>query len=150
MFKQSLFAFSALLLAIGSVHTPIFANEHTSDTQVVEPAKTELLPIVAVVKADWCPACKKVGPTMMGLMKDYGSKAQFVVLDVTNPKTTAEAKKKAHELGLDAFFTEYGSKTSTVAIIDPKSKKIINLFMAEAKREKYTAALDKILAADKG
>lgn len=104
------------------------------------PAMTQ--PMIVVVRAEWCPACKKITPTLQGLMKDYQTQAQWVILDVSNKKSTAEAAQKAQELGLSDFFKKYGARTSTVAIIDPQSKKVLSLFMAESQREKYVTALD--------
>lgn len=120
---------------------PSYAHNPT-----VQIAKAAQKPIVAVVKAEWCGACKKITPTIMGLMKDYQSKATFVVLDVTDKTTSAEAAKKAKAMGLDKFFQEFGAKTSTVAIIDPQSKKVLNVFMAEGDRSKYASALDKAIS----
>lgn len=148
MFKPLSLSMAALLMAAGAIVTPALAEKPAAPQEAAQPAKDHQ-PIVAVVKADWCPACKKISPTVMGVMKDYMSKAQWVMLDVTNKQTTAEAEKKVKELGLEKFYAEYGSRTSTVAIIDPQTKKVLSVFMAEGRKEKYVAALNKALAAHK-
>ncbi|PIQ29138.1 thiol-disulfide isomerase [bacterium (Candidatus Blackallbacteria) CG17_big_fil_post_rev_8_21_14_2_50_48_46] len=147
MFKPVILSLFALLLSAGSLTLPAMAEKAPASQTQTQPAKAQVKPIVAVVKADWCPACQKISPTLMGLMKDYMNKADWVVLDVTNPKTTAEAEKKAKQLGLEKFYAEFGAKTSTVAIIDPQTKKVLKMFMAEGKREKYVLALNQALAA---
>jgi len=149
MFKPIALSMAALLLAAGAIVTPALAEKPSAAQEATQPTKAQNMPIVAVVKADWCPACKKISPTVMGVMKEYMSKAQWVMLDVTNAKTTAEAEKKVKELGLEKFYAEYGSRTSTVAIIDPQTKKVLSIFMAEGRKDKYVAALNKALAAHK-
>jgi len=101
-------------------------------------AKEDLRPIVAVISAEWCPYCKKVEPVVVGLMKDYSEKFNFVVFDVTNEKTTAEAMEKAESLGLGDFFKDFKGKTSTVAVL--KDKKIVYKTSNNGKRADYEKA----------
>lgn len=152
MFKLSLQFLATLLILSAAVISPVSA-ETTSTPKNVKPisemqnaAKTAKKPIVAVVKADWCPACQKIDPTIKALMKDYMATSQWVMLDVTNKTTAAEARQKAQDMGLEDFYKQFGARTSTVAIIDPDSKKVLKVFMAEDKREKYVIALDKAIA----
>ena len=56
-------------------------------------------PVVAIVRADWCPYCKDLEPKMMKLMEKYDEKMTFVILDITNAETTKNARataKSAH------------------------------------------------------
>ena len=100
-------------------------------------------PTVAIIKADWCSACQKVEPIMMGLMKEYDGKVNFVMLDVTNDDTTAQAAAKAKSLGLTAFFQANKKTTSTVAVFAGK-KQIYKTAMNYNKSD-YVAAFDKAL-----
>jgi len=79
-------------------------------------------PTVVVIRADWCRACQKVEPIMKRLMKDYGSKMNFVILDVTDEAAEANSLKKAKAMGLGRFFSANKKKTSTVAVCNGKSK----------------------------
>lgn len=101
------------------------------------------LPTVAVIKADWCPYCKNVDPVVMGLMKEYKGKVNFVMFDVTNDKTKAEAMKMAEEYGLSKFFKDNKNKTSTVAVL--KADKVTFKTSNNTKESDYTSAIDKAL-----
>jgi thiol-disulfide isomerase/thioredoxin len=101
------------------------------------------LPTVAVIAADWCPYCKNVDPVVMGLMKEYKGKVNFVMFDVTDDKTKAEAMKMAEEYGLSKFFKENKSKTSTVAVL--KGDKVTFKTSNNTKESDYTSAIDKAL-----
>ncbi|MDX2040174.1 MAG: cytochrome c biogenesis protein CcdA [Acidobacteriota bacterium] len=57
---------------------------------MIVPAMAKTKPTVAIIKAEWCSACQKLEPTMMELMKEYGDKVEFVVLDVSSDDKVAE------------------------------------------------------------
>jgi thiol-disulfide isomerase/thioredoxin len=100
-------------------------------------------PTVAVIRADWCPYCRQLEPTMMDLMKEYEGKLNFVMLDVTNEETTAKAAATAKSLGLTSFFEANKKKTSTVGIF--KNKKQLFKTTNNQDRSAYVAAFDKAL-----
>ena len=81
---------------------------------------------------------------MMGLMKEYGGKINFVILDVTNDDTTAAAAAKAKSLGLGAFFEANKKTTSTVGIF--KGKKNLFKTAMNTDRDAFVAAFNKALA----
>lgn len=99
-------------------------------------------PVVVDIYATWCPGCKNIAPTLSQLKQQYGTKASFVVLDVTNAKTSKAAMKTANELGLGGFLKANKAKTSTVAIIDPATGKIIKQFQNNADIAEYSSVLD--------
>ena len=105
--------------------------------------KEDMRPIVAVIRADWCPYCKKLEPIMMDLMKDYGEKLNFVVFDITNDETIAKSMELAKEKGLEEFFKENKDKSAFVAIF----KKNKEVFKAKYKTERdiYVKEFDKVL-----
>jgi thiol-disulfide isomerase/thioredoxin len=107
-------------------------------------------PVVVDIYASWCPGCKNIAPTLSQLKQQYGTKASFVVLDVTNAKTTKAAMKMATELGLTSFFNANKSKTATVAIIDPANGKIMRQFQNNADIAEYSGVLDLAIAQGRG
>jgi len=104
-------------------------------------AKTK--PTVVIIKAEWCSACQKVDPIMMDLMKQYGDKLNFVMLDVTDETTTAQAAAKAKSLGLTSFFEANKKMTSTVAVFNGKKQTFKTA--QNYNRADYAAAFDKAL-----
>ncbi len=104
-------------------------------------AKTK--PTVVIIRADWCSACQKLEPEMMELMKQYGGKLNFVMLDVTNDETTAKAAAKAKSLGLSSFFEANKKTTSTVGIF--KGKKQVYKTAMNFNKTDYVSAFDKAL-----
>jgi thiol-disulfide isomerase/thioredoxin len=107
-------------------------------------------PVVVDIYASWCPGCKNIAPTLSQLKQQYGTKASFVVFDVTDAKTTKAAMKMAKELGLTSFFNANKSKTSTVAIIDPATGKIMQQFQNNAEITEYSSVLDLAIAQSRG
>jgi thiol-disulfide isomerase/thioredoxin len=103
-------------------------------------------PVVVEIYASWCPGCKNIAPTLSQLEQQYGSKMSLVVFDVSDSKTTQASIKKATKLGLTNFFNTNKSKTSTVAIIDPASGKVVKQFQNNPELADYTAALDLSIA----
>lgn len=100
-------------------------------------------PIVAIIAAEWCPYCKRIDPIVKDVMATYSEKLNFVMFDVTNEKTTAAAMQTAKKLGLTDFFSEYKSKTSTVAVL--KDNKIVYKTSNNGKKEDYIKAFEKVL-----
>ncbi len=130
----------ALLLAVSSVTMlATTLNLDQGSTASIVRAK----PKVVIIKADWCSACQKVDPIMMGLMKDYGDKLEFVIFDVTNDETTAAAAQRAKTLGLGSFFEANKKMTSTVAVF--KGKKSVFKTSKNFNRNDYVAAFDKAI-----
>lgn len=107
-------------------------------------------PVVVDIYASWCPGCKNIAPTLSQLKKQYREKASFVVFDVTDSKTTKASMKMAEKLGLTSFFNDNKSKTSTVAIIDPATGKIIKQFQNNAEITEYSSILDRAIAQGRG
>lgn len=107
-------------------------------------------PVVVDIYASWCPGCKNIAPTLSQLKQKYSTKASFIVFDVTDAKTTKASMKMAEELGLTGFFNANKSKTSTVAIIDPATGKIIQQFQNNAEITEYISVLDPAINQGRG
>jgi thiol-disulfide isomerase/thioredoxin len=118
-------------------------NSNASAQEMMEKEASADKPIVAVIKADWCPYCKRVDPVISSLMGDYAEKFNFVAFDVTDEATTAESLKKAKALGLEDFFNKYKGKTSTVAVL--VDKEIVYKTSNNSKRGDYVKAFDEAL-----
>ncbi|MGB3641115.1 MAG: thioredoxin domain-containing protein [Rivularia sp. (in: cyanobacteria)] len=99
-------------------------------------------PVVVDIYADWCAGCKKIKPTLEALKKEYGSTANFVVFDVTDKTTTEASTAKAKELGLEDVFAKYKAKTATVAVMNPATGEVVELFQKNQNKADYVAALD--------
>jgi thiol-disulfide isomerase/thioredoxin len=107
-------------------------------------------PVVVDVYASWCPGCKNIAPTLSQLKQQYSGKANFVVFDVTDRQTTQASMKMAAKLGLTGFFNANKAQTSTVAIIDPATGKVLKQFRNNADLTEYTGILDRAIAQGRG
>lgn len=103
-------------------------------------------PVVVDIYASWCPGCKNIAPTLSQLKQKYGSKASFVVFDVSDNKKTQASMKMAEKLGLTNFFNANKSQTATVAIIDPATGKVTRQFRNNAELSEYTSILDRSIS----
>jgi len=124
------FAFAVIAGTIGA------STEAQANTEVAKPT-------VVVIRAEWCGACQKVEPIMKGLIKEYGSKMNFVILDVTDEAAEAKSYAKAKSLGLGNFFKANKKKTSTVAIFIGHSK--VFQTIKNYNRSAYVNAFNKAL-----
>jgi thiol-disulfide isomerase/thioredoxin len=100
-------------------------------------------PVIVDIYASWCPGCKNIAPTLSQLKQKYGNKANFVMFDVTDRQTTKTSMEMAAKLGLSRFFDANKSQTSTVAIIDPSTGKVIKQFRNNVELNAYSSILDR-------
>jgi haloalkane dehalogenase len=105
-------------------------------------------PTVVRIHADWCPACKATQSMIDDLKRTYANKINFVQFDVTNAKTAAAAQAEAQNLGLEKFYTATKAATSTVAVIDPKTGKVLATFYNDDTIGDYEMALNDALKAE--
>jgi thiol-disulfide isomerase/thioredoxin len=103
-------------------------------------------PVIVDIYASWCPGCKNIAPTLSQLKQKYGNRANFIVFDVTDRQTTKTSMQTAAKLGLSRFFDANKSQTSTVAIIDPSTGKVIKQFRNNADLDVYSSILDRSIA----
>jgi len=61
---------------------------------------------VVVVRADWCPTCRRIEPTVTALQREYAGRVSFLVLDVTDDATSARSTVAAEQAGVGAFFRD--------------------------------------------
>jgi thiol-disulfide isomerase/thioredoxin len=124
-------------------------NPCASKTENVGGALAQQLqgkPVVVDIYASWCAACKNIAPTLSQLKQDYGDKAHFVVLDVSDKSKASEAESKAAELGLTEFLAANKSQTGMVAIVDPATGDILTQHRNNANLNNYTSVLDSAIS----
>jgi thiol-disulfide isomerase/thioredoxin len=119
-----------LLLAAACARAPVAPAIPTAAATAsarpapVRPAVSKDLPLVAIVRADWCPACRKVEPTLAEIEKEYAGRITFVRLDVTDDDTTAGASDEATADGVGAFFGETKGRTATIGVFSRDRKEL--------------------------
>jgi len=133
------------ILFVGALLLSAFAFSASAQDTMMSGGKSngKAKPTVAIIRADWCSACKQVEPIMDDLKQQYGSKFNYVVLDVSNDETTERAAATAKSLGLSSFFEANKKSTSTVGIF--KNKRQIYKTTHNPKRADYVRAFDKAL-----
>jgi thiol-disulfide isomerase/thioredoxin len=131
------------MLTVGMVAAVSAQDSMMKDDKMMADAMMMKRPIVAVIRADWCPACKKLEPVLMDIAKDYGDKVEFVYLDITDAKTTAEAEMTAKRYGISKFFDENRKKSSMVAIFREKKRLFTTHYNSDPKV--FTTEIDKAL-----
>jgi thiol-disulfide isomerase/thioredoxin len=146
------FATSIAIEATAIQATAIPAGKVSGSGQLIAKVDTPLAkqlqgkPVIVDIYASWCPGCKNIAPTLSQLKQQYGSKATFVVFDVSDSKKTQASMKMAAKLGLTDFFNANKSKTSTVAIIDPATGKVTKQFQNNPELAEYTTVIDLSIA----
>jgi len=78
---------------------------------------------VVVVRADWCPTCRRIEPTVTALQREYAGRVSFLVLDVTDDATSARSTVAAEQAGVVRVHTGIVRGEAAPAIV------------AEAKRQ---------------
>jgi thiol-disulfide isomerase/thioredoxin len=124
------------------------ANPCASKTKTIGAPLAQQLqgkPVLVDVFATWCSACKNIAPTLAQLEKDYAGKVNFVVLDVSDKSSTAQAEAKAKQLGLSEFLAKNKSQTGMLTIIDPATGNILAQHRNNANLADYKTVLDAAL-----
>lgn len=130
-------------LAVTVLVFSVFSSSGTLSAEAAGPSLTKTKPTVVIIRAQWCHVCQKLEPTMMDLMKEYGEKLDFVILDVTNDETTSTAAEKAKSLGISSFFEANKKVTSTVAIF--KGTKLVFKTAMNTRKEDFVKAFEKVI-----
>ncbi len=102
-------------------------------------------PVVVDMFASWCSACQNIAPTLAQLKQDYEETVNFVVLDVSDRTTTAEAEAQAKALGLEEFLEANKSQTGMLTIVEPETGKILAQHRNNPSLDAYTTVLDQAL-----
>ena len=146
--KRTLLITQASLLTVAAAALSATAQPGFSGVRIARTAGAPLAkalqgkPTVVEVYADWCPGCQGIKSTLSTLKSQYQGKVNFVVLDVTDHKSTGLSQARAQSLGLSNFFAANKSKTSTVAIINPATGQVLQSFQSNPNLTDYKAVLD--------
>lgn len=96
--------------------------------------------LVVEIFAGWCPACKNIQPTL-DLLQAEVKDITFVKLDVSTPSKANESAKLAKKWGIDDFYKLNKSKTSTVGVFNPWTKKLVAAFQNNNDIDEYKEAI---------
>ena len=127
------------------------SNSHSAapvtPSGAVAPSSTRAkdLPLVVVVRADWCPTCRRIEPTVAALEKEYAGRVTFLVLDVTDDATSARSSVAAEQAGVGAFYRE-NNATGIVAVFSRGRSQVAKL-SGEANVARYREPLSAALSA---
>jgi thiol-disulfide isomerase/thioredoxin len=102
---------------------------------------------VVVVRADWCPTCRRIEPTVTALEKEYAGRVSFLVLDVTDDATSARSTVAAEQAGVGAFFRD-NNATGIVAVFSRGRSQVAKL-AGEADVARYREPLSAALSASR-
>jgi thiol-disulfide isomerase/thioredoxin len=103
-------------------------------------------PVLIDIYATWCGRCKTIAPTLSQIKEKYKNKVHFLVFDVSDRRTLAQAEVQAENLGLKNYFTLNRTYTSLVSILDPRTGEVIDEFQGNPNLQEYVVAIDKAIA----
>jgi thiol-disulfide isomerase/thioredoxin len=112
-----------------------------SATASTRPEVPKDLPLVAIVRADWCPACRATEPKLAVIEHDYAGRVAFLRLDVTDDDTTAGAALDADAAGVRAFFDQSKGRTATIGVFSKDRREVFRTWGLKNETE-LRAALD--------
>jgi thiol-disulfide isomerase/thioredoxin len=111
---------------------------------VAAEANADHRPLVIVVHADWCAACRHAAPAVAWLREEYGARVTFIDLDVTDDAAVTQSATKASRLGLGPFFEENRGQPGVTVL--GKNRTTVRRFGAEYRAAPYRSAVEQALA----
>jgi thiol-disulfide isomerase/thioredoxin len=100
-------------------------------------------PFVVKIHADWCATCRKVDAVWIRLGSEMADQVTIVEFDVSDRVAYEQSRDAAARLGLDEFFSQYRSRTGTIAVLDCKSRQPVAVMSGEVDLSKYLDAISK-------
>ncbi len=98
-----------------------------------------------VFHADYCSACKAIGPTVMTLKKNLNDQdVKFVKIDMTSKESKSKSEELAKKLGLSEVL-ESNKGTGYVVLVDAKTKEEKGILTRKQSSEEMLATVDKLL-----
>jgi thiol-disulfide isomerase/thioredoxin len=131
-------------LVIQQLEVPLLAQAKPA---VATPLVKELQgkPAIVEIYADWCPFCKAAAPTLSALHEEYKGRVNFIDLNITDRSQVQQSVLKAKQLGLESFFEINRAAPGTLAIINPATGEILQLFRGNDNKGEYIASIEAIL-----
>jgi len=74
-------------------------------------------PRVVIIRASWCPACRKAERAMAPVLGEHDDKIDVIVLDVSDDDAIRSSRQLADRAGVSSFFERYRGITPSVALI---------------------------------
>lgn len=139
-------AFACLVVGCGHSGSAPAATPSSSGSRASTPsaaASTTTVnrdqPLVVVVRADWCPTCRKIEPTVAVLQREYGGRVSFLILDVTDDAASTRSTSAAERAGVGSFFRD-NNATGIVAVFTRGRAEVAKL-AGEVDVERYRTPL---------
>lgn len=105
------------------------------------------LPLVVIVRADWCPTCRRIEPTVTALQREYAGRVSFLVLDVTDDAASARSTVAAEQAGVGAFFR--GNDATGIVAVFSRGRSQVALLAGEGDLARYREPLSAALSASR-
>ncbi len=141
MFRHFFAVFFAALIA-----APV--SVALAESSATTAAQEQSRPLAVLFRADWCPGCKVLEPKIdLVTQQMTRPDIEFVVFDLTNDETSAEASAAAAKMGLSELFAYNKNKTATFYIVDEPGAAPMQMLTRSASEDDITAALDKAAGA---
>ena len=103
----------------------------------------EQKPLVVKIHADWCGSCRSTQPTWERVKSDLSNQATMVQFDVTDRASYAVAVAEAERLEISDFLDEFRRRTGTIAVLDCKTRKPLEVLSGERDFGKYRDAIQR-------
>lgn len=125
------------IILLSQVDLPAFAVNEPKAAKLARPT------MILVENLD-CPVCREVRVNIAPVVAKYKSKINYIRLSVDDKGATAEAQKKAKELGVDWFLTDSAATYPCVGAFSKKGR-LVRELVGLRQATDYDSAVQKIL-----
>jgi thiol-disulfide isomerase/thioredoxin len=136
----------AALVLVGTLGFVLYAANATPIVPVITAADAAdpSRPFVVKLHAQWCPKCMATKGVWSQLEREYGDRANLLVLDFTDAEATAASRTAAQRVGLESIAEEYDGVTGAVLVIDGRTREV-TADVSSFAFDDYRAAVDAAL-----
>ena len=149
MLKMAVKVLMALGLALAAVVLSLYAWNGAPSVPPV--AATDVAgtgkPYVVKLHARWCSICLVTKDVWAEIEDAYAGRVNLVVLDLTNDANTSASRAEAKRLGLEQFFSDYGSETGAIVVLNGRTREVLASIRGSRDFAEYRTAIDSALAA---
>jgi hypothetical protein len=147
MVKKALLGVAGIVVAVTATAAFLYL---TNGTPIVRPISEVQAaagrPYIIKLHAQWCPICMVTKGVWSQIERAYADKANLIVWDFTDEKTTAASRTDAARLGLGDAFEEYQGATGLMIVVDSRSGKVAGEVGGVESFATYRSAIDQLLA----